>query len=219
MLDKRCKKGYNSANLSTKDKNMSRAKKQNVVHLDLDTFAQRQSKTAEESDSGKSIGKLLKAARDKKKLPIADVSAKLNIKPKYIEALENGHYYVFPAIVYGFGFLRSYAKFLGLDAEEMIQKFHVETGTIEAPEIDMLAPEEKHSLPSGKIVVSGLMVLVLLYIIWYVFAFYQIVPGIPAHIVEQVMGQAVASPADIAEVLKDQQPVTADEVVVRGAVQ
>ncbi|MDD3669626.1 MAG: helix-turn-helix domain-containing protein [Alphaproteobacteria bacterium] len=194
---------------------MPRAKKQNVVHLDLDTLSQKQPRPAEKTDGGKSIGAALKSARDKKKMSVADVSDKLNIKQKYIEALENGHYYVFPAIVYGFGFLRSYAHFLGLDAEEMIQKFHDETETIESPEIDMLTPEETRSLPSGKIIILALAALVAAYIAWYMLALYQIVPGIPLHPAARAVVEQPAEPQDDgAAVLQDQNPVTADEVVV-----
>ncbi len=193
---------------------MPRTKKQHVVHLDLDTLAQKQPRPAEHSDSGQSIGAVLKSARDKKKLSVADVSDKLNIKQKYIEALENGHYYVFPAIVYGFGFLRSYARFLGLDAEEMIQKFHAETETIEPPEIDILTPEETRSLPSGKIITLGFAALVAVYIAWYMLALYQIVPGIPLLPAVHVAEQPAAPQDDAAAVLQNQNPVTADEVVV-----
>ena len=70
-----------------------------------------------------SIGERLKSAREAKKLAIRDVAKETNIAPRYIEALEAEEFDRFPGETYITGFLRSYAEFLKLDADEMIQSY------------------------------------------------------------------------------------------------
>ena len=70
-----------------------------------------------------SIGERLKSAREAKKLAIRDVAKETNIAPRYIEALEAEEFDRFPGETYISGFLRSYAEFLKIDADEMIQAY------------------------------------------------------------------------------------------------
>ncbi len=69
------------------------------------------------------IGEKLRAAREAKKLTIKDVTRDTNMVGIYIEALENEEFEKFPGETYVTGFLRSYAEYLKLDAEEMIQSY------------------------------------------------------------------------------------------------
>lgn len=69
------------------------------------------------------IGEKLRAAREAKKLTIKDVTKDTNMVGIYIEALENEEFEKFPGETYVTGFLRSYAEYLKLDAEEMIQSY------------------------------------------------------------------------------------------------
>ncbi|MDY6967516.1 MAG: DUF4115 domain-containing protein [Spirochaetota bacterium] len=69
------------------------------------------------------IGEKLRSAREAKKLTIKEVSKETNISPLYVEALEKEEFDKFPSETYITGFLRNYAEFLKLDAEEMIQSY------------------------------------------------------------------------------------------------
>jgi len=69
------------------------------------------------------IGEKLRAAREAKKLTIRDVARDTNMSAIYVEALENEEFEKFPGETYVTGFLRSYAEFLKLDADEMIQSY------------------------------------------------------------------------------------------------
>ena len=62
------------------------------------------------------IGDLLRQAREDKNLSLADVEEEIKIRSRYLEALETEEFDILPGNVYLFGFLRSYASFLGLDA-------------------------------------------------------------------------------------------------------
>jgi hypothetical protein len=66
------------------------------------------------------LGDWLRETRLRKGLTLAEVERTTRINRHYLEALEAEHYDVIPAPVYARGFLRSYARMLGLDPEEAI---------------------------------------------------------------------------------------------------
>ncbi len=70
-----------------------------------------------------SIGEKLINAREARKLSQKDVAKETNIVLQYIQALENEEFDKFPGETYAIGFLRSYAEFLKLDADEMVQYY------------------------------------------------------------------------------------------------
>lgn len=150
---------------------MPRKKKETLVHLDLETMSQdvspkRVRKNEEETDN--TLGGILRRAREKKKLSLMAVSKKLCIKEMYLEALENGHYYMFPGLAYGVGFLRTYAKFLDLDAAEMVSKFHAETSSIKVEPMEMPMPKNANLMPSFKTILKGISLAIIVYLIWYI---------------------------------------------------
>jgi hypothetical protein len=68
----------------------------------------------------KSIGKILRSQREKKKLVLDEVYKNVKIHPRYIKALENDDYSVFEGKVHAKGFLKIYADYLGLDLSELL---------------------------------------------------------------------------------------------------
>lgn len=69
------------------------------------------------------LGEKLKKERESKGYSIREVSEQIHITPKYIEALEQEDYSVFPSETYVVGFLRSYSEFLGFEPEEIIREY------------------------------------------------------------------------------------------------
>ena len=150
---------------------MPRKKKESLVHLDLEKVSQevdskKNTKAIAEEDT--TLGGILKKAREKKKMSIAQISKKLCIKEMYLEALENAQYYVFPGLAYGVGFLRTYSLFLGLDANEMIEKFNAQTSSIKVEPIEMPIQAHVNLVPSFKTIVKGLVLLLIVYLVWYI---------------------------------------------------
>ena len=64
-----------------------------------------------------------KKIRKEMGLSIIDVSNKLKIQKRYLEAIEDGKYTQLPCRVYAVGFIRNYANFLKIDPTEMISEF------------------------------------------------------------------------------------------------
>lgn len=69
-----------------------------------------------------SIGDILRARREEKKLSIADISAETKINKKYLQALENNNYLLLPSPVFAKGFLKAYSNFLGLDTKALVDE-------------------------------------------------------------------------------------------------
>jgi len=69
------------------------------------------------------VGDILRSARVKQGLTIADIEKGTSIRALYIESIEQGNIDNLPGMVYAKGFVRNYAGFLHLDAEELVQQF------------------------------------------------------------------------------------------------
>lgn len=72
------------------------------------------------------LGEKLKKLRLQYRMSYADIAKATRIQAKYLEALENGAYERLPAEVYVRGFLRSYARYLGLDDEAFLKLYDKE---------------------------------------------------------------------------------------------
>jgi len=66
------------------------------------------------------IGKQLQEARRSREISLEQVSKEIKIGPRYLQALEKEDYDVFPADIYVVSFLSCYARYLGLDAELLV---------------------------------------------------------------------------------------------------
>ncbi|MFH0915523.1 MAG: RodZ domain-containing protein, partial [bacterium] len=69
------------------------------------------------------IGNSLREARIRKGLSIKDVADVTKIRSKYLEALEEDDFEVLPGPTYVKGFLRTYAAFLKLDADALVDEY------------------------------------------------------------------------------------------------
>ncbi len=66
------------------------------------------------------VGARLKAERERQGLSVGDVGQRLKFAPRQIEALESDHQGGLPGLTFVRGFVRSYAKLLGLDPAPLI---------------------------------------------------------------------------------------------------
>ncbi|MDD2421288.1 MAG: helix-turn-helix domain-containing protein [Heliobacteriaceae bacterium] len=68
------------------------------------------------------IGLALREAREQQRISLRQVENDTNIRIHYLVSLEEDVYEELPGRVYAIGFLRSYAKYLGLDAESLVEE-------------------------------------------------------------------------------------------------
>lgn len=75
------------------------------------------------------LGLYLKTLREERKIPLAKIAQELKAKLEFVQALESNDFNKIPAPTYVKGFLRSYAKYLEIDPEQILaiyNKLHPE---------------------------------------------------------------------------------------------
>ncbi len=78
--------------------------------------------------SGISPGALLKQEREKKGLTHAQISQQTRLRPHILEAIENEEWDLLPAPTLVMGFIRSYARVLGIDEDRILELYREEAG-------------------------------------------------------------------------------------------
>ena len=91
----------------------------------------------------------LRDARQRGGYSVADAAHVLRIQEHYLEALEEGRFDQIPGTTYTIGFLRSYAGFLGLDPDEIIDAYKREQG-LDKKEQRLAFPSPTDSSPKPK---------------------------------------------------------------------
>lgn len=71
------------------------------------------------------IGHILREARETKGLTLEETQEETRINSKYLAAMENGEYEKLPTPVHVRGFLRNYARFLGLDPQPLLERYEI----------------------------------------------------------------------------------------------
>lgn len=117
------------------------------------------------------IGVEMRAARIRAGTELPDIAQKLRISQPYLEAIEEGRFDELPGHVYVFGFLKTYARFLELDEGIVIERFRAETSgpQREATRLAFPSAMDRGRLPTGRLLLGGLLVAVLAYAGWFVF--------------------------------------------------
>ena len=103
----------------------------------------------------KEIGEKLKEARENMNISIDEVSTDLNVKVKQIEDIESGNMEAFKDVFYLKYFIRDYAKYLGLNKEDLVDEFNEYlfdyTSKLSLDEIKKAQKEEKKDKIENKI--------------------------------------------------------------------
>src|SRR5688572_15311885 len=97
------------------------------------------------------IGATLREARIRRKIDISVVEEHTKIRAKYLRALENEEWALLPGPTFARSFLRTYAEFLGLDAQRLIDGYRQQFGS--SPEAELFhytePPLHEHMPPGG----------------------------------------------------------------------
>ncbi|MCX7794233.1 MAG: DUF4115 domain-containing protein [Thermodesulfovibrionales bacterium] len=101
------------------------------------------------------IGGILKEKRLAKGISLEKVASDLKIKVSFLRAIEEEKFDIFPADVYTIGYIRSYAIYLGLEPEALIEKF--KALRIQSSELSAPSPSE-NKISESKIVSENLSI-------------------------------------------------------------
>lgn len=69
------------------------------------------------------LGEKLRAARESRGISISEVAEQTRIAPMYIECIENDNFKPLPGGIFNKGFVKSYARFIGIDENEALQDY------------------------------------------------------------------------------------------------
>jgi cytoskeleton protein RodZ len=80
------------------------------------------------------IGSSLREARERQKLELSRIERDTRIRAKFLQALEDEQFDRIPAPAYARGFLRTYADYLGLDAQRFVDEYNARFAPAEEPQ-------------------------------------------------------------------------------------
>lgn len=92
------------------------------------------------------LGAILREARETKGLTPVQVQEKTRISARFIEAMEEGRYQDLPTPVHVRGFLKNYARFLGLDAQPLLARYELSQNHRPPP----ISTKPNHDITPGK---------------------------------------------------------------------
>ncbi|HET7770576.1 MAG TPA: RodZ domain-containing protein [Chloroflexota bacterium] len=113
-------------------------------------------------------GEILRTARLKRRLSLAEAEQATRIRQRYLQALEDDDYSVLPKGVYSVGFLRNYAIFLGVPPEEVLGGGDSRRRRERGPSLQSVAPPIQLSSPRTMwlFFAGGVVALLLLALAW-----------------------------------------------------
>lgn len=116
------------------------------------------------------VGQDLRAARLRRGDEIAQVSRALKIRKDHLEALEEDRLEDLPGKTYAIGFVRSYARHLGLDATEYVERFKRDISGRTEDKVHEPAPihqDDGRRLPQGWRIIAGAVVILIGWGAWH----------------------------------------------------
>jgi cytoskeleton protein RodZ len=117
------------------------------------------------------IGDVLRDARRRQGASLSDAADVTKVRESYLAALEQEEFDGLGGDVYVKGFIASYARFLAVDPEPLLESFRAHAqqredarpparGSGRRPGMDMPGAEEPRSRPAGALIVLGIVVLI-----------------------------------------------------------
>jgi transcriptional regulator with XRE-family HTH domain len=111
---------------------------------------------------GDSLGECFQRAREAKGLTLEEAAARTRILPQYLKAVEDNNYAKLPDEVFAKGFVRSYARILGLDEATVIRQFDESGGQFyakrnERESLKQKIEEEERRKKANRNIVIGMV--------------------------------------------------------------
>lgn len=114
------------------------------------------------ADHGRRTGAMLAAARTARGMELADIARDTRVPLRHLKALETDDHSGLPALPYAIGFVKAYARAVGLDGEAMAVQFRTETSKQpHSPVAPSFEPLDGRRLPSSGLVMVSILVVVL----------------------------------------------------------
>ncbi len=118
----------------------------------------------------KHIGLALREARLAQGLSHADIAAVIKIQPQFLSAIENLSKDDLPSAGYVLGYVRSYAKFLGLDGGKAVAQYKIDSeisGALPMRDRPHFVPRRKIRLPRAIVPATMVLAVAGMLTLWY----------------------------------------------------
>lgn len=114
------------------------------------------------------VGRRLRKSRESYGQDLRRVAEALRIRYVYLDAIEKGHHDRMPGAAYAVGFVRSYAEFLGMDGEEIVNQYKREiSGVGHDQNLHFPTPSPESKVPGGAVFLICALIGLLAYGTWY----------------------------------------------------
>ncbi len=109
------------------------------------------------------IGARLAAARTAAKIELVDIARETRVPVRHLRAIEADAHDELPALPYAVGFVKSFARAVGIDPDEAAARFRAETTIVpHAPMAASIEPLDERRLPSRGLIAASVAGLVLI---------------------------------------------------------
>ena len=128
------------------------------------------------------VGEELKAARARMGMSLSDLAAETRVPMRHLESIERSEFSALPGHTYTVGFVRSYARALGLDDIAMVNALRAELSSggherYEAP-LQNYEPTDPARVPSKTLAWTAAAVAALVLVAYLIFRSYALAPTI-----------------------------------------
>lgn len=145
----------------------------------------------------KTVGQMLRDAREEKKLTLVDIERGTKIRLKFLSAIESDEFTIMPSQSYVKGFVKNYSEYVGLNSKTVLAFYRRQT--VDAPKSHLLpkgmeAPLNRSAfqLTPGKFIFIIVSILVTVFLL-YLFTQYQTLQKPPTLLIDSPVNQEVFS--------------------------
>ncbi|MGE0256841.1 MAG: RodZ domain-containing protein [Alphaproteobacteria bacterium] len=118
--------------------------------------------------AGDHVGLVLREARLNGGHELGQVATALRIRHAYLAAIEDGRFDALPGPTYAVGFVRSYAEYLGLRPDVLVERFKAEVDGVRARQaLDFPTPMPEGRFPGGAMLTVGAILAAAVFGGWY----------------------------------------------------
>jgi cytoskeleton protein RodZ len=100
----------------------------------------------------KRVGQILKEERERRQISLSEIAIATKVNVKFLQAIEDGNLSILPQKTFLRGFVRAYARHLGIDVEGVLEAFQEEMGSTNPSPPEGAAPGEA---PKAKATTAG----------------------------------------------------------------
>jgi cytoskeleton protein RodZ len=169
-----------------------------VDKADMTPEINRNNHKPEDQEVPLGIGAFLKAEREKKGYTLDQMASEIRLRTYLLEAIENENWEQLPAPVFVKGFIRSYARVLDLNDEDIVNQYD-RIGELKEPLPQPLTkPIRSHRAPII-LVILVLAVIAAIIFLWYSFKTQDITPGKPEQIPESEIHKTMTEKSQLEE--------------------